>query len=235
MQSIVYNRNWYFCNKAFLVGRKPVKKKRIDDPVAKEKWVRLLLPIYIKRGLRHFSMDDVAGHLGISKATLYKHFSSREEIIEHALIVKLNDIGSFRDKLFDEDLKYVDRYFNAIHLFFSEISGISTDFLLDLKLLYPDIWRRVEFFRDYASDQLQAFYKQGIEQELFNNVSPILLVTSDRVFFDFLSDPKFLKDNNLSLQQAFHDYFKLRTKGLFKKQPPELAEKIEEFIKEVSS
>lgn len=212
------------------MGRKPVKKTRINDPEVKQQWARTLLPIYINQGLKRLSMDEVARHLEVSKATLYKHFSSREEIIETALAVKLTDIGSFKESLFDEDLPYLERYFKAIHIFFAEISGISTDFLSDLKTLYPDIWTKVEFFREYATSQLQLFYQQGIELGYFNNISPILLVASDKMFFDNISDPDFLKANNLNLQSAFRDYFTLRTGGLFKKTDSSIEEQIEQFI-----
>lgn len=175
-------------------------------------------------------MDAVAKHLDVSKATLYKHFSSREEIIETALAVKLEDIGSFKESLFDDSLPYLDRYFRAIHIFFAEISGISTEFLADLKTLYPETWKKVAFFREYAASQLQLFYKQGIELGYFNNISPILLVASDKMFFDNISDPDFLQENGLSLQSAFRDYFTLRTGGLFKKSNPDIEAQIEKFI-----
>ena len=179
-------------------------------------------------------MDAVAQQLNISKATLYKHFSSREEIIETALIVKLNDIGSFKVMLFDESQPYIDRYFNSIHLFFAEISGISTEFLLDLKNLYPDIWKRVEFFREYAASMLKAFYQRGIEGGVFNDIDPAILVLNDKMFFDAISDPEFLVQNGLGLQKAFRDYFTLRTHGLFKQPLPELGRKIDDFIGEVT-
>ena len=215
------------------MGRKPVTKERIDNPQLKEEWVRVLLPIYIKNGLKRMSMDEVAKQLNVSKATLYKHFSSREEIVEMALVVKLNDIGSFKEMLFDESQPFIDRYFNSIHLFFAEISGISTEFLLDLKKLYPDIWKRVEFFREYAATLLKAFYSRGIESGVFNNIDPAILVLNDKMFFDAISDPEFLMQNSLSLQKAFRDYFTLRTQGLFKSSMPNLTSKIEEFIGEV--
>lgn len=180
------------------------------------------------------SMDQVARQLNISKATLYKHFRSREEIIETALLVKLNDIGSFKDMLFDENEAYLDRYFNAIQLFFTEISGISTAFLLDLKNLYPEVWTRVEFFREYASNQLRIFYQQGIEQGYFNDIDPVILVINDKMFFDAISDPDFLTEHNLSLQKAFEDYFTLRTKGLFKDNKEPLSDRIKAFVAEVA-
>jgi hypothetical protein len=212
------------------LGRKPVKKERIDNPLQKEEWARVLLPIYIKIGLKKLSMDEVAKQLKISKATLYKHFRSREEIIEMALLVKLNDIGSFKEMLFDENQPYIDRYFNSIHLFFAEISGISTEFLLDLKNLYPQIWKRVEFFREYAATLLKAFYSKGVEGNVFNDIDPAILVMNDKMFFDAISDPEFLINNGLSLQKAFRDYFTLRTQGLFKQNVPDLTRKIDDFI-----
>ena len=36
----------------------------------------------MKNGLRKFTMDDISMKLGVSKATVYKHFSSRTEILE---------------------------------------------------------------------------------------------------------------------------------------------------------
>lgn len=215
------------------MGRKPVTKERIDNPQQKEEWARVLLPVYIKNGLKKLSMDEVAKQLNVSKATLYKHFSSREEIVEVALVVKLNDIGSFKEMLFDENQPYIDRYFNSIHLFFAEISGISTEFLLDLKNLYPEIWKRVEFFREYAATLLKAFYSKGIKGGVFNDIDPAILVLNDKMFFDAISDPEFLMQNGLSLQKAFRDYFTLRTQGLFKNSMPELSTKIDDFIGEV--
>lgn len=204
------------------MGRKPVNKTRIDNKEQKEAWVRTLLPIYVNNGLKRFTMDDIAGHLEISKTTLYKHFRSREEILELALEVKLADIGSFKEDLFDEEQPFMDRYFNAMRTFFREISGISTEFLGELKHTYPHIWKKVDFFREYAANLLKIFYHHGIEQGFFHDINPLVLVINDKLFFQTISDPDFLKENKLSMQDAFHDYFKLRCYGLFVQSPQEL-------------
>lgn len=214
------------------MGRKPINKKRIDAPEMKKDWVKKLTPIYMRNGLKSLNMNEVSKTLGVSKATLYKYFSSREEIVEYALETKLEEIGSFKNKLFDESLTFQERYFHAIFVFFNGIAGISNKFLHDLKTLYPNIWKKVVFFREYTVSMLQLFYENAIDAKIFKPVNPYILVMNDKQFFDLISDPDFLNDQNISIQEAFKDYFTLRISGLFNRNSGlniDLDEKINEL------
>lgn len=42
--------------------------------------------LMVARGYAEMSMDDVAAHVGISKATLYQHFPSKEELVIHVIV-----------------------------------------------------------------------------------------------------------------------------------------------------
>lgn len=197
------------------MGRKPITKNRKENPEIRKKWAAEITPIFIKNGLKKFSMDEVAKLLNVSKATLYKHFASRELLLSFALEEKLQQIGNFQNDLFNETLPFLDRYHAAIHIFFHEIAGISTEFLSDLKHAHPKLWKKITFFIKFAAELLKQFYQKGIEQGYFNNIEPAVLVLSDKVFFETISDPDFLKENNLTLQKAFKSYFELRINGLF--------------------
>lgn len=197
------------------MGRKPIKKARVENPEVRKNWVAQLTPIFVKVGLKKFNMDEIAAALDVSKATLYKHFASREELLQYALEVKLEQIGTFQTDLFNDNLPFLDRYLSAIHIFYHEISDISNEFLTDLKHLHPKLWKKVAFFRNYAANILKEFYKKGIEEKFFNDIEPAILVINDKLFFEAISDPDFLNENNLSLQQAFRSYFDLRINGLF--------------------
>ena len=76
------------------MGRKPKDKERVDDPYLKETWVKELATLYLQHGLGKFTMDKIAKKLNISKATLYKYFASKDEIID-AVKKCIND-ASFR-------------------------------------------------------------------------------------------------------------------------------------------
>lgn len=49
---------------------------------------------FVENGFRNFSITDVAGHLNISKKTIYKTYRTKEEIIRTILIRQLSTIYS---------------------------------------------------------------------------------------------------------------------------------------------
>lgn len=199
------------------MGRKPVEKKRINDPVVRARWIKTLMPIYMKNGLKKFTMDDISTKLGVSKATIYKHFSSRMEILEAVVRAKIFEIASLEDSTMDESISYETRYLNAIKTASLRIAGISNQFLLDLKELYPDLWQQIMSLQFFATERARKFYQEGIEKGILNDFDPAWLAVIDKIILIGLSDPQFLIDNNMTLQEAVDKYFKLKSAGIFKK------------------
>lgn len=199
------------------MGRNPVNKKRTDNPEVKAQWVAILAPLYLSGQLSNNTITEIAKILGISKATLYKHFSSRKEILEAVIDFKIMEISKFEAMLFDESQSFEQRYFNAVQVGSIHLAGISNNFLLDLKQWYPELWERVYQFMFYATGRMREFYMIGIKKGILNDFNPNLLALTDRVFITALSDPQFLIDNNLSLQKTVKEYFLVKSKGIFKK------------------
>ncbi len=196
------------------MGRKFLAKSRLDDQHLKQKWAKNLSPIFLERGLRQFPMDRVAAELGVSKATLYKYFRSREEILDLALEMKLTEIRRYQTKLSDPDLPYLERFLEALRITSAELSSISTVFLSDLKSTYPQVWKRVQRFIDEALAVLRIYYEEGITRGELVPVHPAVLVITDELFFSKLSDPDFLRQRGLDLSQALESYFLLKFGGM---------------------
>lgn len=198
------------------MGRKSINKKRKSNPEKQQEWIEILIPYFQKHGLKDITMDEVARVLNKSKATIYKYFKSREEIIEYGLAHKLRDIQQFEQILKNGDIAYLERYFESIAHLSLNISDISNRFLSDLKHQHPALWERVVAFIDYAMEILKEYYQQGIDDGIFIDVDPALMVMSDRFFFQSLSDPDFLISHNLTINQAFQQYFKMKFSGIVK-------------------
>jgi AcrR family transcriptional regulator len=199
------------------MGRKPKNKNRINDPVTREKWVKLIMPIYMKNGLKKFTMDDICIKLGVSKATIYKHFASRTEILEAVVHYKIEEIAAYESDTMDNTMSYKQRYENAIRRASVQLAGISNQFLFDLREMYPELWERIQALQYFAAERAKLFYEEGIEKGFLNdNFDPTWLAITDKIFLLGLSDPQFLIENNLTLQKAVEDYFKMKSKGIFK-------------------
>lgn len=198
------------------MGRKPVNKERIDDPELKMKWIKQLSSVYLRNGLTKFTMDDIASKLGISKATLYKYFASREEILDEVVQMRIRHIEVFEEYLADSKIAFTQRFFQTIKEASIMLAEMSNQFLIDTKHLYPELWVKMREFQDRALFVAEAFYKKGIEAGIMNDINPRLLALTDKMFIRAVSDESFLEGYEITLEEAFENYFLMKSHGIFK-------------------
>lgn len=197
------------------MGRKSTEKTRIVNPEIKQVWAKKLSALYLKEGIEKYTMDEVAAHLEVSKATLYKYYSSRWEILEDVVKAKLQELAVFEVHLLDKKIPYKERYFNAIKASSMSMAGISNQFLMEVKKHNPELSKSIKEFQDYVLRLAVEFYKQGIEEGILRNIDPNLLAATDRMFIRAVSDPSFLIENKLDLKTAFEGYFLMKSQGIF--------------------
>ena len=198
------------------MGRNPVEKKRIKDPKKRENWINELSPIFFDQGIKKLNADRVAELLNKSKATVYKHFDSHQEIVLLVLQKKLLMLQDFQPILDNQSKSYPDRYVEAVDFISTHLGEVSNIFLSDLKAIYPDLWDLIQAFKAIALGSVKAFYQEGVKEGVFRNLNLDLLVLSDELFFEVLTDADYLSEKGLTLQAAFSDYFKMRFHGILK-------------------
>lgn len=199
------------------MGRKAIEKTRNSNPKKRDLYLSMLNDIFKKHGLKKYNMDTISRELGLSKATLYHYFSSKDEMVSgilHDILLKLRDVEPI---LLDDSLKYVDRYYKAVELVSENISDISNLLLSDLRDEYPRLWKEVQNFIDYIAELLGDFYNKGKKAGVFNDINTSMLVLTDRLFFDAISNVEFLDRHHLTLRDAFDNYFLMKSQGLLKR------------------
>ncbi|GAB4335247.1 MAG: TetR/AcrR family transcriptional regulator [Flammeovirgaceae bacterium] len=199
------------------MGRKALEKERKQDSDKQLSWVKVLYPYLQENGLQGITMNEIAKILNKSKTTVYEYFQSKEEMLNLLIEYKLSSIRDYVPVLKNSSMSFAERYRWVMKHLTLHISDVSTLFLSDLKKQHPALWIKVHQFLDDATRLLEEFYKEGIKRGEFNDIHPSILSMSDRFFFRALSDPDFLKNENLTLQQAFDQYLALKFFGLMKK------------------
>lgn len=198
------------------MGRKPLDKERVDDPYLKEFWIKELATLYLQHGLGKFTMDKISKRLAISKATLYKYFSSKEEIVDAVVQYKIEEIVAFEDLLADDKIDFTERFFDTIKTASILLAEISGQFLQDTKLKHPELFEKMHAFSDRALYVAERFYQQGIETGVLIDLDPKILALTDKMFIQAVSNPKFLQEHDVSIKEAFDHYFLMKSRGIFK-------------------
>jgi AcrR family transcriptional regulator len=198
------------------MGRNAVVKKRNTNPKKRDLYILKLTETFKKHGLKKFSMDSIAAELNVSKATLYHYFSSKDEMVEITLMRVIGQLGDFERISKDNSLTYETRFYRILELFSETMTDISNLFLADLQDEYPKLWKQVQVFIEYVTEVLTDFYDEGKKEGIFTDIHTSILVMSDRMFFNAISDIDFLSKNNITLRTAFDEYFRMKCFGFIK-------------------
>jgi len=198
------------------MGRRPTNKERKNNTAKKDVWVANLFPYFKNNGFMGFSMDDVASFLGVSKATIYNHFASKDEIIDYYLDKKIEDFNVFTEALEDNSLTLIHRYENALRYLVSQMVDVSPRVRSDLEISFPEKWNLFQQMLNKALSQLGDHYRQGIEDGIFLNVNVDLLLLCDKDMLMFISDEQKLIEGNVDPALAFEQYMHIRKNGLLK-------------------
>ena len=197
------------------MGRKNIQKIRYKDPLIKEKYILKLLVHFQENGVRNFSMSQLANDFNVSKTTLYNHFESKEEMVEKALDYKLSVIGEYESVLENITLPYKERYRKSMLFFCVQSYDVSSRLLNEIRFHYPELWKKVVVFQRNVLENLQSYFKIGIDiGEFKKEVNPLLLSLEDQQFFELLSNHEILERNGIDVLMAFNHHFQTKFYGI---------------------
>ncbi|MBP3419152.1 MAG: TetR/AcrR family transcriptional regulator [Marinifilaceae bacterium] len=149
----------------------------------KESWLRIIWELFIKRGLRSTSMDDIASALHISKKTLYQHFKNKEDIVLQCMAWIASP--DFQEKVINAIEQ--ERALVVLHAIKQRIQHDSTNYNIpaifyDIKKFHPAIYDQINiqhqnFFNTILSHTIDKGIKEGVFKENENIKVQIWLIT----------------------------------------------------------
>lgn len=199
------------------MGRKSIEKERKQLNAKQKRWLANTMPFFYKNGIQGPTMNDIAEHLGLSKATIYNYYESKEDLVHDALWLKLEELDTFRDLLFDESQDFVGRYFEGVNYCAERLQGMSEIYLNDLKNHYPKSWSSVELYYEKSVENFKKYYELGISKGVFRPFNTDLMATFDLKFFNMMVDANFLISNRIRIEDAFSEYFNMKFNGILTK------------------
>ncbi|MBT2287957.1 TetR/AcrR family transcriptional regulator [Paenibacillus albidus] len=174
---------------------------------------RLLLHVR-KNGFQGLKMDEISKIMDISRATLYKYFSTKEDIITFIVSAFVEYIHEIIEDS-DSDQLFVQRFQQTFEQTILLKEYITDIFLRELENSYPENYERLKKAMKQREYQELAFYDEGIKEGFFNKIDGRLIIMQDEILSNVL-DVKYLMENHLTVYQVLFDYYKLKKFQLFK-------------------
>lgn len=197
------------------------KFKQIQDRL-----IFKLLPTVRNSGFQTLRMDDIMKIMDISRATLYKYFPNKEDIFHKVTDGYVQYIEEMSTELPKEETMYATQFQQIFEQSVSLALLITDDFLKELQITYPLMYKKLWETIQIREKQLLNFYNEGVQKGIFNEVNGRLLILQDKMLFSML-DLKYLMKNHWTIEQVLLDFYKLRKIQLFK---PEMLSTVDDSL-----
>ncbi|MFZ5590819.1 MAG: TetR/AcrR family transcriptional regulator [Bacillota bacterium] len=169
------------------------------------------------RGVAGLTMDELAAAGRLSKRTIYRHFRSKEEIATAALHKFLQETEQLFMQKLQECSDPVEIIRRLTRLIPERLSSFGPQALADIQVHYPRLWQQVEDFRAEKLNLLTRTLLAGSRAGAFRPVNPLIFTTALLAAVRAVLNPEFVFKNNLTMEQAFAEFFDIFLFGILQR------------------
>ena len=129
--------------------------------------------LFCQYGFKSVTMDDIAKHLGMSKKTIYQHFSDKDELVTILINDKLSSQECTMDFCAKSAENAVQEVFFVIVNIHEMLSSMNAILFYDLQKYHPKAWLTFKEFRaqnlgKYVMVNLERGISEGLYREELN-------------------------------------------------------------------
>ncbi|MBX7045717.1 MAG: TetR/AcrR family transcriptional regulator [Ignavibacteria bacterium] len=174
--------------------------------------------VFFKEGFYKITLNEIASGLMISKNTIYKHFKSKDELLQEVVNVFLAGMYEGITKIAESNTNSVNKFISLLNFASSKLAQHSPKWHNDLKIYAPDLWQKIDNFR---KEKLHGFLSkvilQGQKEELVEKFPPPIIIEIFVSSVRSVINPYFLTSSDLSYQLAAKSVFDILLNGILTK------------------
>ena len=182
-------------------------------------------------GFYKISMDEIAKELHVSKKTIYKHFPSKENLLEEICKETSKYLEWHVDEIVHSKTDVVTKFVKLLYLHSNFMMNISEKWLKDLRIHAPEIKHNIDDNRNkritYISSKL---IEQGKKEKLIGNYPSQIIIAILTSSFTEIFKPDFIIQNKFSLQDAFVYTYDIIMNGILTKKGKEKYKKTKPLL-----
>ena len=171
--------------------------------------------IFLREGFYKTPMDDIAAYLKISKKTIYKHFSSKDEIVRESLIRYISENHKHISAIVSSDNNAVEKLFSMFRFVSSILICISEQFVMDIRNYMPDLWTEIDKIRaKILFENLKIIIEQGQREEVIIETRSEILISAFIASIRGVINPDVLISNKMSPVKAAESVIEILLNGI---------------------
>ncbi|CAM3594829.1 TetR/AcrR family transcriptional regulator [Paenibacillus lupini] len=171
------------------------------------KYFEKIKPVFRKKRFSQLNMDDIARHMDISKPTMYKYFSSKDDIVTLFVESCADYFKSGENMMVDEEISYVERFQFTFEQSLKAAVYVPDILLQDLREAYPKLLDTLLFAEQERLLCFKQFFDAGVAEGVFNPIDPALCFVQADVVLRRILEPSFSIQFDTTLKRALMDFY----------------------------
>lgn len=205
-----------------------MKKLNLID----EKEVSLIAQVnevYLKKGMKKVTMDDMAKEIKVSKKTLYKYVKNRAELVNKSIQYHVDKDQKYIQSIQNQDLEPIAEIRALIDYVLDTLTKVSPEVHSDLEKFFPDSWGVLNehftgFIFESVVSNLERGQKNGDYRKSFN-VDVIAKVFISKI--DLIFDATLFPADKISFAQVYLELIQYHLRGIVSEQGVKKLNKID--------
>jgi AcrR family transcriptional regulator len=134
-----------------------------DD--TRTKLIESCTTLFLKYGVRNITLSDVAARLGISKKTIYQHFTDKQELIRACLEHDKHQDACDFEAIAQAGFNPVEEFVRYQMQVTQQLQDVSPAIIFELQKYYPELWAEMDTYHKHqVSRSMTSNLQRGIEQ-----------------------------------------------------------------------
>ncbi len=134
----------------------------------KDRIVQGSLRQFMQYGFRNVSMDDIASNLGMSKKTLYQHFTEKEELVAAALEFDIENNQKDCVRCINTSNNAIAEVYDIIRVVAEQLRDMNPMVLFEMQKFHPKAFKRFQQHKDeFILKMIHQNLLRGIAEGLY--------------------------------------------------------------------
>ena len=168
-------------------------------------------------GFSKVTMEEIAADLSISKKTLYKFFSNKEQILKELLTKIKCTFEEYIEKLFkDDSIEFIEKLKNLMDFISKNSARMDGPLIQDILKNHPVLWKEIQEFRkEKANKNVTWLIQEGVKSGMFrSDIQPEIITAIFIGAIHVMTNMDTLSQLPLSAEQAHKFVSKVIMEGI---------------------
>jgi AcrR family transcriptional regulator len=188
---------------------------------------------FLRDGFYKITMSEIASDLHISKKTIYKHFSTKEALVDATIDFFMCGVKTDVEIIVNGDDNSVVKFCRLLERIWKVFMKIGDRWLNELHTFRPDAWKKVEEFRaKMIYNNLSRIIEQGKNEKMIHDFPTPIIMNVFLVSVQSTVNPQFVINNNFSMIEAVENTFNILLNGILTEKGKKIYKSFKRRIKQ---